>query len=212
MTEMEIEELLKPDNVVALMTWMTLGDGNITIPAKGKNGFFQVTHKDECEDYVRMKEAFISNVTGVKVERRYHSRQDNYNWQLWTKCHPLWTKLRARTYLDRRKVIQPHAVKLLTPICLAILYQDDGRYSPEKSTISINKPLFSIPELELLAKGIVDKWGIIFRVRRSCTLKDGSIGHELALRYKDKNNFFSLIDPYVVSSMSYKVGRGGNLN
>ena len=88
------------------------------------------------------------------------------------------------------------------------MYQDDGRYSLAKSTISISKPTFSKTELEYLAKGIVDKFGIIFRVRRCCVLKDGTIGHELGLRYSDRDKFFNIIEPYIVPSMLYKVGKG----
>lgn len=210
MTKEDMVEMLKPDNIIAVTTWMTLGDGNITIPDKGVNGFFQVSHSDDHEDYIRMKSGILGSITGNTVKRYYHSRSDKYNWQLWTKCHPVFTSLRSRIYLDGRKVLSTHAIKMLTPMCLAILYQDDGRYSEEKSTISINKPLFSKLELETLAKYIVDSYGIIFRVRRSCTLKDGSIGHELGLRWSDKDRFFSIISPYIVPSMFYKVARGSS--
>lgn len=210
MTRMDMREMLKPDNIVAVVTWMVLGDGNITIPSKGVNGFFQVSHSDKHEDYVRMKSAFLKSVTGNTVKRCFHSGQGNHNWQMWTKCHPMFTALRSSIYLDGRKVLSLHAIKMLTPMCLAILYQDDGRYAPSKSTISINKPLFSKLELEALAKYIVDTYGIIFRVRRSCVLKDGSIGHELGLRYSDKDKFFDLIAPYIVPSMFYKVEMGSS--
>jgi len=208
MTNKEINDLFDKYNTIALLTWMTLGDGNITLPSKGINAYMQITHSEKQEDYIRFKEAFISIVTGVTVDKYYHSGQGNYNWCLRTRCHPVFTKLRKQVYLDKRKVIQPHAVKLMTPACLAVLYQDDGRFAPSKSTISISMPLFSKAELLMLAKGIVDKWGIIFRVRRCCVLKDGTIGHELGLRYSDKDKFFDLIMPYVSKSMLYKVGRG----
>jgi len=212
MTREDIEKLVDPKHLIAAVTWMTLGDGNITIPSNGVNGFFQVVHRESSEDYIRMKQALLSSVTHVTAKKCWHSGQNSYNWQLWTKCHPTFTKLRARIYLDGRKILSEHAIKLLSPCCLAILYQDDGRYNQSKSTISINKPLFSELELMALAKYIVDTYGIIFRVRRSCTLKDGSIGHELALRYSDKDKFFELIEPFVVPSMFYKVSTGGSAN
>lgn len=209
MIKIEAENVTDGRNVLAWMTWMTLGDGNITLPKNGTNAYFQVYHRDSSEDYIRLKESLLSTVTSVTVSRYYHSRAEDYFWQLRTQCHPMFTKLRTRVYLDKRKVIQPHAVKLLTPLALAILYQDDGRYNSGGATVSINKPTFSEAELGMLVKGIVDKWGLIFRVRRSCVLKDGTIGHELGLRRKDMLGFFDLIEPYVVPSMLYKIGRGG---
>jgi len=206
MTEDFMERLIM-DNPVSIATWLTLGDGNIALKGRQVNAFFQLTHRYENGDYVLMKKNLLEQITHVSVALR--NRSYGQEWQLWTGCHPMFNKVRLNTYLNGHKVIYTHSIKLMTPLCLALLYQDDGRYSPEKSTISINKPTFSKTELEMLAKGIVDRFGIIFRVRRSCTLKDGSIGHELGLRYSDKDKFFSMIDPYIVPSMFYKVGKGG---
>lgn len=204
-------DLSDSKNLIGVIGWMVLGDGNITLPSGGNNALFQVTHKEGCEDLIRMKEAILSLVSKVTVKKCWHSKSGNYNWQLWTQCHPIYTQLRRGIYLDKRKTITPHSVKTLNEMALAIFYQDDGRYNESKSVISINKPLFSIPELDLLVKYIVDRWGIIFRVQRSCTLKDGTIGHQLGLRFKDRDKFFDIINPYIVPSMYYKVGRGGTL-
>lgn len=200
-------------NLTGVISWMVLGDGNLTsLRGRHKNSLLQIVHKEDCEDYIRMKQAVLSKVTGVTVRRYWHSRSSAYFWQLTTQCLPLFTDLREALYLNNRKVITPHSVKILNEMALAILYQDDGRYNEAHSVLSINKPTFSIPELELLAKGIVDKFGIIFRVHRSCTLKDGSIGYELGLRMKDVDKFFDLISPYIVPSMRYKTRIGGSFS
>ena len=205
-------DLNDPKNLIGVVGWMVIGDGNITLTGRQKNGFLQITHKDGCEDYIRMKESILSLISGVKVKRRWHSRAGEYYWQLYTQCHPIYTQLWQGIYLNKRKTITPHSVKTLNEMALAILYQDDGRYNESKNIISINKPLFSIPELELLSKYIVDKFGVLFRVRKSCKLKDGTQGHELGMRSKDKHRFFDIISPYVVPSMRYKITRGGSHN
>jgi len=201
----DIEDMTR--HVVSLVTWMALGDGSI-VPA-GKSARFTCSHKEANEDYVAFKTELLS-FAGAKYSKYYHSGSDSYNFQIYTMCHPLFARLRRGMYLNGRKTITSHAIKLLTPLGLAIFYQDDGRYNKSKSVLSINQPTFSKIELEALAKGIVDRFGIIFRIRRSCTLKDGTIGYEMALRMKDKEKFFDIIEPYVVSSMSYKIGRGGD--
>ena len=208
MTRQRID-LSDPKNLIGVIGWMVIGDGSLALNGRQKNAYFQLVHSEECEDYIRMKEAILSQVSGVRVKKYWHSRSGKYFWQLITQCHPVYTQLRQGIYLNKRKTITPHSVKTLNEAALAILYQDDGRFNMGKSVISINKPLFSVPELELLSKEIVDKFGIIFRVRRSCTLKDGTIGHELGLRYSDKDKFFDLIKPYIVPSMRYKVTSGG---
>lgn len=202
-------DLRDPKNLIGVVGWMVIGDGNLCLKGRQKNAFFQVSHKEDCEDYIRMKEAILSLIAGVTVKRNWHSRAGKYFWQVWTQCHPIYTQLWKGIYLNGRKTITPHSVKTLNEMALAIFYQDDGRFNESKSTISINKPLLSVPELELIAKHIVDKFGVIFRVRRSCTLKNGTIGHELGLRYSDKDKFFDLISPYIVPSMRHKVASGG---
>jgi hypothetical protein len=204
-------DLSDPKNLIGVVGWMVIGDGNLTLRGRQKNAFFQVSHKEDCEDYIRMKEAILSNISGVSVKKFWHSRAKKYFWQIWTQCHPIYTQLWKGIYLNKRKTITPHSVKTLNDMALAILYQDDGRYNNDKENLSINKPLFSVAELELLAKYIVDNYGIIFRVRKSCTLKDGTIGHELGLRTKDIPRFFDIVSPYIVPSMSYKVRSGGTL-
>jgi len=208
--DIDLEKLCSAESLVSIVYWLTIGDGNIDIPGTCLNGRFQVIHSAGHMDYIKMKATFLRRITGVDYKERMHKGNQKPELQLWTKTHPVFTKLRRRIYLDGRKVLSDHGLKMLSPICLAFLYQDDGRFNPAKSTISINKPMLSEMELKALAKVIVDKYGVIFRVRRSCTLKDGSIGHELGLRYSDKDKFFNLIEPYIVPSMRYKITTGGS--
>jgi len=210
--ERYFEETADPKILASALVWMVLGDGNITI-SRGNNcqGFIQITHTPKHLDYIRAKGRVITRITSCKFKEYYHSRQDTTFLQLWTKRHPFFTKMRNHCYLNKRKVISKHSLVLVNPLSLAILYQDDGRRNAGKSTCSINKPLFSVIELEALAKRIVDNFGIIFRVRKSCKLKDGSQGHELALRWSDHDKFFNLIDPYILPSMYYKTPRGDSL-
>ena len=58
-------------------------------------------------------------------------------------------------------------------------------------------------ELEAFTKTIVDKFGLIFRLQRH------GKGFDVALRKKDQSRFFTLIKPYVVPTMQYKLERGG---
>ena len=206
----DLEKLCSAESLVSIAYWLTQGDGNIDIPVSCTNGRFQVIHSAEHMDYIKMKATFLSKITSVKYAERYRKGVAKPELQLWTKTHPVFTKLKRRIYLDGRKVLSEHGLKMLPPICLAFLYQDDGTFNPKKSNITISKPMLSALEMQALAKAIVDRYGIIFRVRRSCTLKDGSIGHELGLRYSDRDKFFSLIEPYIVPSMRYKITTGGS--
>jgi hypothetical protein len=212
MINIDIEELFNSRNLLSMVYWMVQGDGNITLTPKQKSGYFQLTHSGDHEDYIEMKSFILSKITKTSYKKRFRESRGITEFGLWTACHPIFTSMHSRVYLNGRKVLTEHGIKMLSPICLAILYQDDGRYNPSKSTISINKPLYSEPELLMLAKYIVDVYGIIFRLQKSCRLKDGSQGYQLGLRYSDKEKFFDIIRPYVVPSMKYKIEKGGSFS
>lgn len=209
-SDSELQELLTPDNTVAVFAWMVMGDGNISFNRGIEtNAYFRVSHVAEHNDYIDMKRQFLERFISCSVSTYYNKSLEKDVTTLRTKSHPLITSMYKRTYLEGRKVIQPHTVKLLTPLALAILYQDDGSYGADLKTTRITKYSLSIPEQELISKGIVDRWGIIFRVIKAGNNRDGTPKHLLRLRLSDRDRFFDLIRPYVVPSMLYKIVRGG---
>lgn len=205
---------LDKKQIMEAFCWMILGDGSIE---KGERGNYclSVSHSKHHEDYIYWKASIVDQVTSWSVNSC--SIKDGYSGEhemvrLRSSAHPWFTKVYDRFYVPLgRKSIDPHALKLLGPLGLSILYQDDGsyHYSPNAGhNILIHKLCFSKFELEALAKNIVDKFGIIFRINRC----DGKgLGYRLRLRAKDRESFFNLIDPYIVPSMLYKVGKGDTL-
>jgi len=191
---------------------MILGDGSIEKKVRG-NYCLAITHKIDNEDYLYWKASIIEQVTSWSINPQKQSNSGfNPNGKylrLRSSAHPWFTKVYERFYAPLgRKSIDPHALKLLSPLGLAILYQDDGSYHYSLNAghnILIHKLCFSKFELEALAKTIVDKFGIIFRVNSA---KNKGLGYRLRLRASDRERFFKLIDPYIVPSMLYKVGKG----
>ncbi len=184
--------------------WMILGDGSIEVKLRG-NYCLSISHEASHEDYLYWKASIIDQVTSWSI----NPQGDHNMLRLRSSAHPWFTKVYDRVYAPLgRKSIDPHALKLLSPLGLAILYQDDGSYHysiDAGHNILIHKLCFSKFELEALAKEIVDKFGIIFRINED---KNKGFGYRLRMRASDKERFFSLIDPYIVPSMLYKVGKG----
>lgn len=191
--------------------WMVQGDGNLTIPTGGNNAFLQITHKEANADYAKWKAEIIGERVRTSVKSYYHSKAGCRFMQLYSSATPVFTHLRESIYLDGRKQLCEHGLKLLDARALAILYQDDGRMSTD-GYIEIHKPLLSVIEQEALAKRIVDNWGLIFRVRKSTRLSDGTQGHSLGLRKKDVGDFITLVYPFIADSILYKVTTGGSAN
>jgi hypothetical protein len=206
----EVEKFDKKQ-IMEAFYWMALGDGHIEVPQRG-DCLLSVSHKVEHEDYIIWKCAIVGKALrcSIKPQLITSSFSGERNMlRLRTQHHPWFTKVRDKIYSPLgRKSIDPMALSLLDTLGLAILYQDDGSYhysSNAGHNIMIHKLCFSLFELEALAKVIVDKWGIIFRINR-CEGKGQ--GFRLRLRAKDKDCFFNLINQYVVPSMLYKVEKG----
>ena len=203
--------------------WMVLGDGPIEHGKESRNCNISISHRSENEDYVIWKGAIMGRCFGYSISSQSISGGFGGNHEmirLRSKAHPWINKVWDRLYAPiGRKALEPMALSLLGPIGLAILYQDDGSLSTTvrsksgkqtswiERNLLIHKLCFSKLELEALAKTIVDKFGIIFRVNR---VRNKGLGYRLRLRSKDIDKFFDFIMPYVVPSMFYKVGRGGN--
>jgi len=207
---------LDKTQIMEAFCWMILGDGSIEVKQRG-NYCLAITHTVRSEDYLYWKASIIEQVTSWSINPQKQG-PNGFNpggeyLRLRSSAHPWFTRVYERFYAPLgRKSIDPHALKLLSPLGLAILYQDDGsyHYSPTAGhNILIHKLCFSKFELEALAKTIVDKFGIIFRINR---VKNKGLGYRLRLRASDREHFFDLIDPYIVPSMLYKVGKGGTSN
>ena len=207
------DQNLDKKQLMEAFCWMILGDGCIEQAERG-NFRLAITHESSHEDYLYWKASIVNQVTSWSINpttkgNNTFNKDGNYL-RLRSSAHPWFTKVYDRFYAPLgRKSIDPHALKLLGPLGLSILYQDDGSYHYSKDAghnILIHKLCFSKLELEALSKTIVDKFGVIFRVNR-CDSK--GLGYRLRMRAKDKDRFFELIYPYIVPSMLYKVGMGG---
>lgn len=201
--------------IMEAFCWMVLGDGSIEVKQRG-NYCLAITHSSRNEDYLYWKASIIDQVTSWSINPQKgggYSPEGNEYLRLRSSAHPWFTKVYDRFYAPLgRKSIDPHALKLLGPLGLAILYQDDGSYhysSDAGHNILIHKLCFSKLELEALSKTIVDKFGIIFRINSN---KGKGLGYRLRMRASDRDKFFTLISPYIVPSMLYKVGKGDVLN
>jgi len=200
-------------DLMSAIHWMILGDGSLTKPLRGHSRL-EISHTDHL-DYLEWKKSIIENLTGAEIKDRPPSKtgySDKWSQRLRSKTHPVFTKLRERLYgVFGRKAIDLHSLKLLTPMGLAILYQDDGSYSfsntrgYEDRNVLIHTLAFGEIENEALAKVIIKASGLIFRVNR--VKKPSGIKYRLRLRSKDIDKFFDWIEPYIVPSMLYKLGR-----
>ena len=95
-------------------------------------------------------------------------------------------------YKENQKVFPDNL--LLTPLSVAVWYMDDGCFSKEKSTISIEG--FDEENRNKIQKVFYEQFNIETVIGKS---------KKLVIRRKSQDIFYDLIRPYIVPSMEYKI-------
>lgn len=176
---------------------------------KKKNASFIMNMREENRDYLEWVQETLLNVTGCTIKQRPDYNNDGYNRQpqlrLESGSHPLLTRLHNRIYIDRRKVIDPHMLKLLDAEALAIIFMADGgsqletRFKNPHAYISLHTKGFSYNDNLALGRAIYENCGVFTNVRRHNKY------YFLALPKKTHNHFIHTILPFMKKSFLYKL-------
>jgi hypothetical protein len=185
---------------------MTLGDASIVKRDSG-TCYFITTHAKKDEEYVFYKAKMLNWLNETKCAdgvSKLNGKEYPYVVAR-TLIHPFYASLHEHMYHDGRKTVNEHVMKCLTPLGLALWYQDDGTLAGEMGYRCpyICSHNFNQTENELLARMIHKKFGITFRVVKK-NVKDKTY-FWLRLRRKDRDNFFDIIKPYVCDCMIRKI-------
>lgn len=166
-------------------------------------------HSIKQKEYFDIKKKRFEKIFQTKIkERRYDYPQFN-NTHIYTFKTPttdLTKYLVHLFYPNGEKVISLDALKLLTPEGIAWWYMDDGSMSikkidgrPRGAEITLNTYL-SIEENNIIIDYFLNKYGIKWKLNKSHDKYRLRMGKKEA-----KNNFFPLIEPYIINCMKYKI-------
>ena len=187
-----------------------LGDGGLYISYKctNPNAYFQFSQLDIHQDYIDWMYNFLSELTSVRIVNTTPEKGKPYT-RLITKTNPIYTKIYKRVYFARRKVIDPHYLKLLDWQSLARWYMDDGslllgdkRWPGNQ--IKIYSQAFSYADNWLLKKYLKEEFDLEFNINK--LTKGDYFLYYLNLRSKDFVKFVDGISEYVFPSFEYKLG------
>jgi len=181
-----------------------LGDGSIKFGGRkgNKNAFFAIDQSERHKQYVKfqyyiMKE-FVNRAIKSRVDKR-PNRQNIYYFR--TISHPIFTRLYKEIYPSNIKTISSRWLKRLTPFSLAIWHMDDGSVTQSTHMLRISTESFSHKELLVMKNFLKKKWDILPKIYPS------SRKHKYILVFnaKERNKFFSLIEPYIIPGMLFKI-------
>lgn len=183
-----------------LISVFVMGDGSLE--QHGKNARLSISHNINNLDYLLWKKSILENLTACSEYDRIVTNQNHsQNKIIRSKTHPEYTKIRNRMYLNNKKVLDPHYLKLFDFESLTILIQDDGSTSTKDGKLTnlyIHTNSYSYAENLLLKKTIEDRLGLMFNV----VTNKGY--YELRLRNKDYSKLYEGCKPYIFKSFNYK--------
>ncbi len=166
-----------------------LGDAYIT--KRGQIQFEQGIHQQE---YLFWKHQGLRSISykNISTARRFDKRyqHENISYRFWTKQY--FISWRQKFYSKNKKIV-PKDIQL-APLSLAIWYMDDGCLSDNKCIIATDG--FSQEDICFLQKLLSEKFHI------NSSVKNKS---KILIKKESIQTFFSIVRPYMIPSMLYKI-------
>jgi hypothetical protein len=216
-----------------LVSSFVIGDGTLSnlkrYPVNGKykenkekNSKYSIKQLSIHKDYIDWQTEILENLTRVRatiipehVDNRGYTSHEMIS--LVTMRHPFYTKMRNNCYLDNRKTINPHFLKLWDAQSLATLYMDDGWLEKKINKngsvyhrIGIATHSLTYGDNMLIKKMIKEKFAIEFDIARQ---KQKSGEYMFYLRNSKDNSlrFIDLVSPFIFPSFEYKIEKSVQL-
>lgn len=178
-----------------------LGDGNLspTHHAESLGVRFRLGHALKQKTYLQWKTSFFNNIKSTIYE---DAKSIKFDLSPLAELYPM----RRAMYQNGRKTLSPEFLTALTPLSLAIWYQDDGcltirNKAGDKGRITIVVQAIAPDSRVALQKLLCDRYGIETRLHPRGARK------QFALSFDQKNTakFLQLIRFYIHPSMRYKM-------
>lgn len=182
----------------------TLGDGCLTpLSKRRRESQLFVGYDDRHLDYLKWLRKLLQpvGVHDVKPKKGYHQHY------FYTHPSTVIGRLRAIFYPNGVKIVPENIRELLvSPLALAIWYQDDGTLDARAKShwnARIATYCFSKDGCELLCEALRTNFDLDVSVAR-CTMR-GKEYWQLYVRRNSMDRFVSIIEPHILPSFRYKV-------
>ena len=181
-----------------------LGDGFLQKTGE-KNARLRLEHGHKQKDYCLCKGNIFGRLFQGKpnfLERIHPKSQKTYKYCRWqSSSAPAFGKWRKYFYPNGKKIIPNDIGDFLTqPISLAVWYMDDGYYDLKNKSSLIYLGRVSRPEAETLQKSLQENFSL------EATVYDKkNKGFALFFGVVDTKKLHSLIRPFIVESLKYKL-------
>ena len=187
---------------------LMLGDASLQTQNNGKTFRIKFEWGDKHKPYVDHVYSLFDEWLLSKPHKKTRvSPKGNtvVNWGFQTISHEAFNPLSKLFIINNKKSISDSLIKNhLTEVGLAYWWMDDGgrldynKNSKNKSVV-LNTQSFTDIEVETMAKELSDKFNLI------CESRSNKGKKVIVIKSESYFVFRSLIDPYIISEMSYKL-------
>jgi len=176
-----------------------LGDGNLspTIHHASLGTRFRLGHGLKQKSYLLWKTSFFDNIPSSLYENK---KSIKFDLTPLSELHPM----RSSMYKDGYKYLSPEFLYLLSPLSLAIWYQDDGCLSIRNKAGDKGRIAICVEAMEPSSRLALQT---ILKERYGISIRLGMNGGKYFFHFDQKNTerFLQLIRFYVHPSMHYKM-------
>ncbi len=186
-----------------ILVGLILGDGHLETLNNGRTYRLKVEHSLKQREYLdwlylNFKE-WINKTPEVKKRTSLGKIIETYGFTTYTSN--ILTLYAKEFYQDGKKIIPKNIDKIITPQSLAIWFMDDGSIkSKVHKALVIHTHGYSKDDLLLITKVLDKKFGLKIGLQKQYDK------WRLYIYSHSVDNFKKIISPYILPSMTYKLG------
>lgn len=165
-----------------------------------------IAHAERQREYLVFKRDILQNLfRGYTLSVKAFDNNGYPGVNLSTRKHPKLRAIHKWFYPSGKKYFSRRILNYLTPLGLAIWYMDDGCMSYKKRDGKIHgreiilNTYVSYSETRTIQIYFKEVWNLEWRINSERR------GHRLEMGTREAIKFFSIIRPYVIPSMNYKI-------
>ena len=185
---------------------MVAGDACIRKQRFCRSVSLRITHSEKQREYLEYKREILQNLFKEwEIPIRPVNSSGYLGVKLETRTHPKLRAIRKWFYSDGRKRFSRRTLEYLTPIGIALWYMDDGSLSYKKREGKVHgreihlNTYCSLEEARVIQAYFKEVWDVSWTVVPTKGLFRLRMGSNEAIK------FFTIINPYIIPSMKYKV-------
>lgn len=199
---------LTPEEI-SVIVGSALGDSSFSVVPHCVNVALSTGHSPAQLEYLRWKVSLLNRLYHKTEPSPYTSKR--YGTTLYkvnTMRHPGITELAKIALVNGKKTVTKTLLDKLTPIGLAIWFQDDGSYAANPHFATNG---FSESENELIAAWLEERYGVtpnvLYNPARKTTWGKAKESWSLRFRKEPWLKLKTIIEPHIHPSLAYKIGQ-----